>query len=91
MADDKKQEVVEAALRMIRESAEIGVGTCSIQDECSTDDELREELAEDYDEGSLEQYDFTTAEGLVAWQVELNQIFWGRQREADSMMDAEVE
>lgn len=83
MADDKKREVVEAALRMVRESAEIGRETCSIQDECSTDDELREEFGRHYDMGSLEQYDFRTPEGLVGWQVELNRIAMGRMAEQE--------
>lgn len=67
-----------AWINAVRTDEKVGVGSCSVIDECYTDDELRAALVQDGIRGKIES---------VRWARKINSQFWERERELQAEMD----
>lgn len=61
-----------AWIQAVRQDAKVGVGSCSVIDECYTDAELAAALREDGIRGKIES---------VSWARRIDRLFRERQRE----------
>lgn len=64
-----------AWINAVRRDEKVGVGSCSVIDECYTDDELRDALTRDGIRGKVES---------VRWARRIDRMYREREREARS-------
>ena len=74
-------ELVEKTLNLIRDSEELGAGSCSAIDECYTDDELREVIVDELTLNPL-----ATAKDVFDSLLEIERIRVERENEIDSFL-----
>lgn len=82
--------MLDEIFQAIRKSELLGKGSCSSVDECHTDAELKETIAEGLASGT-----YKTVQGALDWFVYLESVFWERQgmyetqwHEADAAREA---
>ena len=66
---------MEKMITAIRNDKTVGIGSCSVIDECYTDAELSEALTE---------RGITTTRKALQWAKAFNKLFWERQRECEA-------
>ncbi len=70
--------MIEKTLKLIRESEELGLNSCSSVDECMTDHELLDDIQTFFDAEPNVDIPNKRPEDYFNWMCELEKIFWER-------------